>query len=262
LNNMREKGYSILDTHYSKSSIKYRASRIEKIGFSIIELLVVIAIIAVILAILMPGLGKARGLAKQIRCAANLKQIDAAMHAYLSSNDDVYPRPDVNDPLQKKQPTDPSIWLWMGRGWRGFLAPHLGGNIDANNPSVLLCPSDKVAPVMWESTSYAYSMAFYHSPEQIDDTTSSFNTSPAISQNPVNVANPSGKIIIGEWLSNHWLTENENNLGWFFKKGRRNFLFADGQIRFIDANDIRAANDGNPNPNLTKHGIKGTDWPK
>jgi len=230
-------------------------------GFSLIELLVVISIIAVVLAILMPGLGKARATAKRARCAGNLKQIDLAMHLYLGSNDDIYPR--AEDPLS----TTPYYWLWMGRGWRGFITPHLGGKIDANNPSVLLCPADKIAPVKWESTSYSYSMAFYHSPEQIDDMNSIQDTymppaKPSVPQKYVNVARPAEKIIVGEWLSNHRRIEQGDDPAWWDWAGSRNFLFADGQVQFLDANDIRPANDGNPNPNLTIHGIKGSDWPR
>jgi len=40
------------------------------------------------------------------------------------------------------------------------------------NPSVLFCPRDRVSKDKFESTSYAYSMAFYHSPDQIDNITS------------------------------------------------------------------------------------------
>ena len=229
-------------------------------GFSLIELLVVISIIAAVLAILMPGLGKARIMARRTVCASNLKQIDIAMHSYLSTNDDKYPA--AQDPLYS------NIWLWMGRGWRGFLSPHLGGKIDANNPSVLLCPADKIAPKKWESTSYSYSLVFYHSPEQIDmndieDYTS--NTSlikPSIPQRSLNVAKPNGKIIIGEWLSNHRQIEDGNDFGWWCWKGRRNYLFVDGHVQFLKAEEIRPANDGDPNPNLTKHGIRGIDWPR
>lgn len=227
-------------------------------GFSLIELLVVISIIAAVLAILMPGLGKARSMARRTVCAANLRQIDIAMHSYLSINDDTYPA--AQDPVR----TDPNIWLWMGRGWRGFLSPHLGGKIDANNPSVLLCPADKIAPKKWESTSYSYSLAFYHSPKDIDSLTSPYSdltTLPPMPQKPVSVAKPSGKIIVGEWLSNHRQVEQGDN-GWWCWLGRRNYLFADGQVRFLKADEIRTANDGNPNPNLTTNGIKGSDWPR
>jgi prepilin-type N-terminal cleavage/methylation domain-containing protein len=229
-------------------------------GFTLIELLVVISIIAALLALLIPGLGRAKNLARRTQCASNLHQIDVAMHLYISSHDDTYPA--AQDPLAKQQPTDPNIWLWMGRGFRRFISPYLGGHINANQPSVLLCPSDKTAPVKWESTSYDYSMTFYHSPEQINSTASNLITSPPKPQKPVNVAYPDKKIIAGEWLSNHRLIKDGNDLGWWCKQGSRNFLFAGGQIRFLSVDDIRSANDDNPNPNLTKDGIRGIDWPK
>ena len=89
---MRKVGYLILDARYSKSNIK-------KNGFTIVELLVVIAIIGRLTAILLPGLGKARAMARRVSCGSNLHQIDLAMHLYLSSNDDKYPC--AQDPAQK-----------------------------------------------------------------------------------------------------------------------------------------------------------------
>ena len=99
-------------------------------GFTIVELLVVIGIIAALTAILLPGLGKARGMARRVSCGSNLRQIDMAMHLYLSENKDTYPC--AQDPLPKKQPTDPNIWLWMGRGFRNFITPYFGEKIDIN----------------------------------------------------------------------------------------------------------------------------------
>ena len=56
-------------------------------GFTLIELLVVIAIIAVLMAILVPGLRKAKEAAMRIRCANRLKQWGTAIHMHLTDND-------------------------------------------------------------------------------------------------------------------------------------------------------------------------------
>lgn len=245
------------DIQIRQRPFRYDAEPLKsRFAFTLIELLTVIAIVSLLLAILTPSLGKTRSSARRLKCANNLKQIDVAMHLYTSSNDDFYPC--AQDPLPK------GYWLWMGRGWRGLIAPYLGGSIDPNNPSVLWCPQDRISEQKYESTSYAYSMAFYHTSDHIDTLASSLYAwtslkDCSVPQRTINVAKPSNKIIVGEWLSNHQKINEDN--GWWCWEGKRNYLFVDGHVRFLDATEIREAGDGNPNPNRTIHGIKGFDWP-
>ncbi len=55
-------------------------------GFTLIELLVVIAIIAILAAILFPVFARAKGAARAVKCASNLKQIEAANQMYMDDN--------------------------------------------------------------------------------------------------------------------------------------------------------------------------------
>src|SRR5436305_779249 len=60
-------------------------------AFTLVELLVVIGIIALLIAILLPSLAKARRAANTVKCAANLRSIVQGMQIYASQNNGSIP---------------------------------------------------------------------------------------------------------------------------------------------------------------------------
>ena len=88
-------------------------------AFTLIELLVVIAIIALLMAILMPCLQRARNQARAIGCQSNLRQWGALFAMYVADNHGAMPTAKVADPQSGLMDfylgTDPSGPAWARR---------------------------------------------------------------------------------------------------------------------------------------------------
>ncbi len=102
-------------------------------GFTLIELLVVISIIALLVAILMPALGKAREQAKSAVCLSNLKQWGLIINLYLAESDDKFFTGD----------DDQTIW------WRGDWLTVLRDQWEDDTRELLLCPKAN-RPINWD----------------------------------------------------------------------------------------------------------------
>jgi prepilin-type N-terminal cleavage/methylation domain-containing protein/prepilin-type processing-associated H-X9-DG protein len=112
-------------------------------AFTLVELLVVLAIIAILAALLLPALGRARESARATACLSNLHQVGLALQIYVQDNNNHLPvmRDVSTDPAAAATNTFPAI--------QKVLASQLG------NLGVLRCPSD--GQQFFERTGSSYS---------------------------------------------------------------------------------------------------------
>ena len=119
-----------------------------KHGFTLIELLVVIAIIAILAALLLPGIGKAKQRTQSIQCLNNHRQLMLAWNMYVDDNRDRVPfasrdpfRPDLN----------PHVWTLNELDYSPFRESNWNPDIDiatsllwryAPNATIYRCPAD------------------------------------------------------------------------------------------------------------------------
>ena len=220
--------------------------KIKKTGFTLIELLVVVAIIAILAAMLLPALSRAREKARDTVCVNNLKQLGLAFFMYLEDNDNyIMPR------------------IWSGPGdvmgndvhWFQLLFPYFGGGIrigdiwNRRTMKYMTCPTGSRKKVQMEGGYYTYPSIYNYGLNQR-----------LLGIKANRIINPHKKVLCTDLIAFKWNTRVILPPGWGYRRtydintdwmvgywhggGQGpNILWCDGHVSWMKGDDLMANND-------------------
>lgn len=162
-------------------------------AFTLLELLVVMAIIALLAALLLPALSRAKQRAGAATCSNNLRQLSLAFVLYCEAHNDTFPAPGSRY-VYGPQPED---WIWWHPG-RDVTQSAIVPYMSRFNAKLFRCPQDLGAGSPALDYPYSYSLNSLDLEDDINPGMSSIITQDRKLHafKTAQVKNPSGKIML------------------------------------------------------------------